>query len=126
MFNKSHLQPSASYFNIFLLLLPTLPLFKKNILFIRSIESDKRWREVQVLGLNYRPRSPRWNEGDEKEEKETQEMDQEEKIEAKKKEKEKMKVNGAKNIYFRLAEEDEFNQTKRLEHILSFSSRLLQ
>lgn len=53
-------------------------------------------------------------------------MDQEEKIEAKKKEKEKMKVNGAKNIYFRLAEEDEFNQTKRLEHILSFSSRLLQ
>ncbi|XP_023335970.1 golgin subfamily A member 6-like protein 2 isoform X3 [Eurytemora carolleeae] len=80
----------------------------------RSIESDKRWREVQVPGLNYRPRSPRWNEGEEKEEKETQEMDQEEKMEAKKKEKEeKMKVNGAKNIFFRLAEEDEFNQTKR-------------
>ena len=92
-----------------------MPLFpKKNILFIRSIESDKRWREVQVPGLNYRPRSPRWNEGEEKEEKETQEMDQEEKMEAKKKEKEeKMKVNGAKNIFFRLAEEDEFNQTKR-------------
>ena len=99
-------------------------LYFKKLTFVRSIESDKRWREVQVPGLNYRPRSPRWNEGEEKEEKE---MDQENKMDTKKEEKEekgekeeKMRVKGAKNTIFRLVEEEDFNQTKRLEIIRRF------
>ena len=54
-------------------------------------------------------------------------MDQENKMDTKKEEKEekgekeeKMRVKGAKNTIFRLVEEEDFNQTKRLEIIRRF------